>query len=139
MKKGSGDQGHEQPGSGPDGAPNLGSAQVIQVNSILRVTMLRRNVLDAKRRPSDITLEDDGDSAGPVANEAGIPEACESLEVGCLLSDQGEKSAAQRPATPRRALCERHEVLCCWLLGPLGGHKASASPRRLHSRVRETA
>ena len=43
---------------------------------------LQHNILNAKRRPSDVTLEAQEDNAMPVSNEVGILGACDSLEVG---------------------------------------------------------
>ena len=55
------------------------------------------NDLNAKRRPSDITREAHGDSAAPVSNGAGIPGACDSLEV---RFDQGEQAQRRKPPRP---------------------------------------
>ena len=45
---------------------------------------VQRNVLNAKRRPSDFMLEAHGDSAAPVVNEAGIPGAYNGRVPGSM-------------------------------------------------------
>ena len=82
-------------------SPDLESAQVNRIHwaTILHV---QRNVLNAKHRPSDITLEAHGDSPAPVSNKGGIPRACESLEVRYPLLTRGT-GVPQKATTAQRA------------------------------------
>ena len=92
---------------------------------------VQRNVLNAKRRPSEITLEAHGDSSEPESNKAGIQGACEFLEVGCPLFDLGEQVQRRRPRRPDS--CTSSGMNDC-VAGSTRGNTDSASPRRLHSR-----
>ena len=84
-------------------SPDLESAQV---NCINWATILhfQRNVLNAKRRPSDITLEAHEDNAVPVSNEGGMPRACESLEVRYPLWTRENRRAAEAPHRPESSM-----------------------------------